>query len=74
MRMIPGMRGNYAFNFAALISFSSVLMTYFGVNFYLGGMHSYAQGDPVPIPAFVYYTLITITVVSGMAYLKEKKL
>jgi hypothetical protein len=32
-----------------------VLMTYFGVNFYLSGMHSYATGDPVPIPTWVYY-------------------
>ena len=27
-------------------------MTYFGVNFYLAGMHSYAAGDPLPVPDF----------------------
>jgi cytochrome c-type biogenesis protein CcsB len=74
MRMIPGLRGNFAFNFAALIGFSSVLMTYFGVNYYLSGLHSYASGDPVPIPRFVYYTLAIIAVVSLFAWLNERKI
>ncbi len=74
MRLTPGLKGTYAFNFAALISFSSVLMTYFGVNYYLSGMHSYAKGDPVPVPTFVYYTIIVIAVVSFMAYRNEKKM
>ena len=45
-------------------------MTYFGVNYYLSGLHSYAAGDPVPIPNFVYYTLIVITLVSTIAYFR----
>ena len=40
-------------------------MTYFGVNYYLSGLHSYAAGDPMPIPSFVYY-LIAITFVSAI--------
>ena len=73
MRLTPGLKGTYAFNFAALISFSSVLMTYFGVNYYLSGMHSYAKGDPVPVPVFVYYTIVIIFAVSIWAYIKENK-
>ena len=73
MRYIPGFKGNFALNFAALIGYSSVLMTFFGVNYYLSGLHSYAKGDPVPIPTFVYYTLIVIAVVSVMAYITERK-
>jgi cytochrome c biogenesis factor len=73
MRYIPGFRGNFAINFAALTGYSSVLMTYFGVNYYLSGLHSYAKGDPVPIPTFVYYTLIVIAVVSVTAYISERK-
>ena len=68
MRLIPGLRSMFSFNFAALITFASVLMTYFGVNFYLSGLHSYAKGDPVPIPDFVYYTLGVVAVVSIIAY------
>ena len=73
MRMMPGLRGSFAFNFAALISFSSVLMTYFGVNYYLSGLHSYASGDPVPIPGFVYYTVAIIAIVSVLAWLNNRR-
>jgi len=73
MRLTPGLKGTYTFNFAALISFGAILMTYFGVNYYLSGMHSYAQGDPVPVPTFVYYMIVIIAVVSVMAYRNEKK-
>jgi len=73
MRYIQGFKGNFAINFAALIGYSSVLMTYFGVNYYLSGLHSYAKGDPVPIPTFVYYALIVVAVVSVMAYVTERK-
>lgn len=73
MRFIPGMRGKFAFNFATLISYSSILMTYFGVNYYLSGLHSYAKGDPVPVPTFVYYSLAIVAVISILAYVKEQK-
>jgi cytochrome c-type biogenesis protein CcsB len=74
MRLIPGLKGVYAFNFAALIGFSSVLMTYFGVNYYLSGMHSYAAGDPVPVPTFVYYTVAIIAAVSILSYLNHRRM
>jgi hypothetical protein len=48
-------------------------MTYFGVNYYLSGMHSYAKGDPVPVPAFVYYTLAIIALVAITAYARRRK-
>lgn len=47
MRLIPGLRGRWLFNFLAIFSILTVLMTYFGVNFYLAGLHSYASGDQV---------------------------
>ncbi len=73
MRFIPGMRGLTTFNFWSVIGFSSVIMTYLGVNYYLAGMHSYAKGDPVPIPSFVYYTIAVIAVVSFFAFYNETK-
>jgi len=68
MRFIPGLRGLYAFNVASLFGFASVMMTYFGVNYYLSGLHSYAAGDPVPIPTFVYYTVGSLLTLSLIAY------
>ena len=74
MRLIPGLRGIYPFNLFALVGFSSIIMTYFGVNYYLSGLHSYAQGDPVPVPTFVYYTLAIIVVVAVLAYVNHFKM
>ncbi|MCA9782713.1 MAG: c-type cytochrome biogenesis protein CcsB [Candidatus Cloacimonetes bacterium] len=56
--------------------FAAVLMTYFGVNYYLTGLHSYATGnpDPVPLKLLVYLALETAFVVwclrMGKAQLK----
>lgn len=69
-KQIPGMKDIYTFNVLALFAFSSVLMTYFGVNFYLSGLHSYASGDPVPVPGFVYVAVIALAAVSITAYIK----
>lgn len=72
-RTIPGMKDVYTFNLLSLFGFSSVLMTYFGVNYYLSGLHSYASGDPVPVPVFVYVTVLLLIVVSLGAYFKYNK-
>ena len=60
MRFIPGLKKFVCtFNFLLhFFGFATVIMTYFGVNYYLSGLHSYAAGDPVPIPSQVYYTAI----------------
>lgn len=38
------MRKDKAFHIFIVLSFATILMTYFGVNYVLGGMHSYAGG------------------------------
>jgi len=48
-------------------------MTYLGVNYYLSGLHSYAAGDPVPIPPQVYLTTLFLFILSGVAYFKYVK-
>jgi cytochrome c-type biogenesis protein CcsB len=72
-RRIPGMKDIFTFNLISLFAFSSVLMTYFGVNYYLSGMHSYASGDPIPVPTFVYVAVILLAGLSFLAYFKYKK-
>jgi len=72
-RRIPGMKDIFTFNLISLFAFSSVLMTYFGVNYYLSGMHSYASGDPIPVPSFVYIAVIALAAVSLLAYTKYRK-
>lgn len=73
MSYIPGLRTDYNFSLFTLVGFSSVIMTYFGVNYYLSGLHSYAAGDPVPIPTFVYYTVAIIFIIAIVAWLNERR-
>lgn len=73
MHKIPGFKGNYAVSVAALVGFSSVLMTYFGVNYYLSGLHSYAQGEPAPVPSGVYVAVVIVFVLIIWSYFKNKE-
>ncbi len=72
MRLMKKIYTPYLFAVLSVLAFASILMTYFGVNFYLAGMHSYATGDPVPIPNWVYLTSGVITMIIVMAYPKRK--
>jgi cytochrome c-type biogenesis protein CcsB len=72
MRLVPGLRGRFAFNLAAVCAFASIMMTYFGVNFYLSGLHSYASGDKVVTPTFVYYSVAFVSVIGALAYWRYK--
>ncbi len=73
LRFIPSLKTTYVYNLAALWAYSTVLMTYFGVNYYLSGLHSYAAGDPVPIPVWVYYVVTTLVILSGIAWFKRDR-
>ena len=73
MRFMPGLQSLFAFNFASLFGFATVIMTYLGVNYYLSGLHSYAAGDPVPIPPSVYYTAMVLTMLSVLAFIRWHK-
>ena len=76
LRLLKNYYSEYLFNVLSLVSFSSILMTYYGVNYYLAGLHSYATGDPVPIPSWVYVLVSIVTVLIVLSYkkrnLKEK--
>ena len=68
LRFVKALATPYVFATASLLAFSSILMTYLGVNFYLSGMHSYATGDPVPIPMWAYYVVTIVFVTIILAY------
>ena len=72
-RRIPGMKDIFTFNLISLFAFSSVLMTYFGVNYYLSGMHSYASEDSAPVPSYVYIIVLVLAALSFVAYTRYKK-
>jgi cytochrome c-type biogenesis protein CcsB len=70
MRLVPGLRGRFGFNFASIIAFGSIMMTYFGVNFYLSGLHAYASGDQIVSFQFIALTLVIIAILGLLAYRK----
>ena len=72
-RLVPGLRGRFTYNILSVYAFASIMMTYFGVNFYLSGLHSYASGDKIVTPSFVYYSIIIVAVLGILAYVKHVK-
>ena len=71
MRFIPKLNNQYAFAVASFFAYWSIIMTYFGVNFYLAGMHSYAAGDPLPVPDFVWISIVVMIAMSVLAFTKR---
>ncbi len=74
MRLVPGLRGRWSYHVAVMFAFCSMVMTYFGVNYYLSGLHSYAAGDPVPVPAWVYIGLASMVLLAAVSFIRFKKL
>ncbi|WP_086478262.1 MULTISPECIES: cytochrome c biogenesis protein CcsA [Arenibacter] len=73
VRLVPGLRGRWTYNFLSVVAFASIMMTYFGVNFYLVGLHSYASGAQVITPTFIYYTVFGVFVLGAVSYWRYKK-
>ena len=73
LRFIPKLNGKYFFNVVSIFSFSSVLMTFFGVNYFLSkGMHSYGAGDHAIFPIWAWVAILSIIVLMLAAKMKEK--
>jgi len=68
MRLVPGLRGRWLFNLLSIVAFASILMTYFGVNFYLAGLHSYASGDQIISIKFIGIACAVIAVLGFFSY------
>ena len=64
LRFIPRLNNPFAFNVASLWGYSTVIMTYFGVNYYLSGLHSYAAGETMPLPSWVIPAVIILFIVT----------
>lgn len=72
-RFVPILRGTWIYNLMSIIAFYAIMMTYFGVNFYLSGLHSYAQGDKVVTPSAIYYSLAFVAILGTLSYFKYKR-
>ena len=72
MRFVPALRGKWIFNFFSVLAFASILMTYFGVNFYLTGLHSYASGE-VRTPMYFFYMAAGAIFIGIIARIQYKR-
>lgn len=69
LRFIKKLDSVFVFSIASFMGFATIIMTYFGVNYYLVGKHSYAaSGEQASIPDFVYYALIVAIGICLLAY------
>ena len=73
MRLIPGLKSRFVYSIASILSFASILMTYFGVNFYLAGLHSYAKDDQQISFLYSAIALLIVIIMGVLAYPKHKK-
>lgn len=71
-RFVPALRGLFSFNFMSVLAFASILMTYFGVNFHLSGMHSYASGEKQNVTIYLYIFVVYM-IFSAFVYWRYRK-
>ncbi|MDH6534489.1 cytochrome C biogenesis protein [Parabacteroides sp. 52] len=74
LRLVKKWDNPWLFNLMSVLSFASVLMTFFGVNYFLSGMHSYGQNDHVNnIFIYLYGAAIIVSILAVFSRWKYKK-
>ncbi|HPF50053.1 MAG TPA: cytochrome c biogenesis protein CcsA [Draconibacterium sp.] len=73
MRLIPPLKGVFNYNLASILGFASVMMTYFGVNYYLAGLHSYGKGVADGVNPAVPGSFALLAALIIWAYIKDSK-
>jgi cytochrome c-type biogenesis protein CcsB len=71
-RFVPLFRGKWVFNLMSMYAFIAILFTYYGVNFHLVGLHSYASGEATSLD-WIWQTLLAISIIGLISYPKYKK-
>lgn len=75
MRLVDKLNNSWVFNVGSVLAFASVLMTFFGVNYFLSGMHSYGENSDVHgIFIYLYAVAGIVLLLSLTAYRGYKKL
>ena len=73
IRLIPKLKNEIIFSALSIIASLSVLMTYFGVNYYLSGLHSYGNNDVPPAIEYIIVFYILIAILTVVAYIKHNQ-
>ncbi|WP_185851025.1 cytochrome c biogenesis protein [Blattabacterium cuenoti] len=75
LRIIPGMKSQFLFNLSSIVAILSIIMTYFGVNYYLSGLHSYANnsGESSSFPYWFFYSILIFVTIIILSYSNYRK-
>ena len=76
LHFIPRLNTNpLVFDVMSVVGFSTVLMTFFGVNYYLSGLHSYgkSEGFSPEIVLAAGAGVLVLVAVAAVRYHKNKK-
>ncbi len=71
-RWLPKLANPFVHAAGSFLAIWSIIMTYFGVNYLLVGLHSYAAGDAVTVPTWVvvaFMAMLALTLVAYFAWL-----
>lgn len=71
LRMIPKYCNQFVFALWSMFAYWVIIMTYFGVNYFLTGLHSYAAGEAAQIPGYVYWGFTLMVVLALFAKRKR---
>ena len=74
MHKIKGFNNIFTLSILSVVSYASVLMTYFGVNYYFSGLHSYGQGASTSSSAGIYISGAILILIIGLAAISRYRL
>ncbi|MDR3246058.1 MAG: cytochrome c biogenesis protein CcsA [Prevotellaceae bacterium] len=69
IRLVKRWDNLWIFNLTSIVAFASVMMTYFGVNYFLSGMHSYGQtGSTGNVLVYILLIILLLTLLAFTSY------
>ncbi len=73
LRLAPALGGPWALAAGSFAGISTVVMTFFGVNYFLTGLHSYAQGSAQKVPGWVWVLAGAMILLLALSFLADRR-
>ena len=71
LHLVKKWQSEWRFNLMSVFAFSSVLMTFFGVNYFLSGMHSYGQTNSnAAVFLYIATAFVALGILGGVSHRK----
>jgi cytochrome c-type biogenesis protein CcsB len=73
LKFIPKIWNEFNLSVLSVMAYSSVVMTFFGVNYFLSGLHSFGGEKIVQFPIWIYYAITFIVLIFYLAFKNRDK-